>query len=49
MLYVGAIIAGSQLEPDAYQIMAEVEHEHWWFVGRRILAARIIESLALSS
>ena len=27
--------------------MAEVEDKHWWFVGRRILAARIIESLAL--
>ena len=30
-----------------YAAEAEVEHHHWWFVGRRKLFARIIKKLGI--
>src|SRR5262245_34037910 len=32
---------------ETYAAEAEIEKDHWWFVGRRALFARVIESLQL--
>lgn len=33
------------MEKETYSIEAEVEAKHWWFVGRRILIAKILSAL----
>jgi dolichyl-phosphate beta-glucosyltransferase len=37
------------LGPDEYRYMYELENYHWWFVSRRDLAVRLINSLKKSS
>ncbi|MCJ2542147.1 methyltransferase domain-containing protein [Synechococcus bigranulatus str. 'Rupite'] len=37
------------MDPKAYEQMAKLEDEHWWFVGRRRIFSRVIETLALPS
>lgn len=33
------------MNPEAYEVMARTEDEHWWFAGRRRILASIIEAL----
>jgi len=35
------------MNPAAYLEMAETESRHWWFVGRRVILTRMIETLGL--
>jgi len=35
------------MNPDAYRKMAQTEDDHWWFVGRRAIISKVIESLSL--
>jgi SAM-dependent methyltransferase len=35
------------MDADTYAVEAQVEADHWWFVGRRALFAREIEALGL--
>lgn len=35
------------MNPDAYRQMAQTEDDHWWFVGRRAILSKVIESLSL--
>lgn len=35
------------MSPEVYQKMAELEKSHWWFVARRIILRKILQSLAL--
>lgn len=35
------------MNPDAYLEMSDTEAEHWWFVGRRCILAKMIEKLDL--
>jgi protein-L-isoaspartate O-methyltransferase len=35
------------MNPEAYEVMARTEEEHWWFVGRRRILASIIRGLKL--
>lgn len=35
------------MSPDAYLEMAETQHHHWWFCGRRQILTRILRGLAL--
>jgi SAM-dependent methyltransferase len=35
------------MRQDIYQTMAEVEDEHWWFRGRRVIITRALELLKL--
>lgn len=35
------------MNPDAYLEMAETESRHWWFLGRRAILSRMMESLDL--
>ncbi len=37
------------MQPDIYRRLAEVEHRHWWFHGRRTIVASVIERLGLPS
>ncbi len=37
------------MNPAAYLEMAETEATHWWFVGRRVILAGMIEALRLPS
>lgn len=36
------------MSPEAYLEMAETEHEHWWFRGRRDVVCSILRQLALA-
>lgn len=35
------------MHPDAYKQMAEIERDHWWFVGRRKIIGTILSGLML--
>ena len=35
------------MSPDAYLEMAETQHRHWWFCGRRQILTRILQGLAI--
>ncbi|MEN9201884.1 MAG: methyltransferase domain-containing protein [Thermostichus sp. DG_1_6_bins_120] len=35
------------MDPKAYEQMAKLEDEHWWFVGRRHILCRVLETLNL--
>jgi SAM-dependent methyltransferase len=35
------------MKPEAYEIMAQTEDEHWWFAGRRKILAATIAGLGL--
>ncbi|MEN9231696.1 MAG: methyltransferase domain-containing protein [Thermostichus sp. DG02_5_bins_236] len=35
------------MDSKAYEQMAKLEDEHWWFVGRRRIFSRVIETLSL--
>jgi len=35
------------MSPDAYIEMAQIEDEHWWFTGRRVILRKILSSLSL--
>ncbi|MGQ9837647.1 MAG: class I SAM-dependent methyltransferase [Cyanobacteriota bacterium] len=37
------------MDPKAYEQMANLEDQHWWFVGRRRILSRVIETLPLPS
>lgn len=37
------------MDADYYRLIAEIEDEHWWFVGRRRILSSILESLNLST
>ncbi|MEN9224571.1 MAG: class I SAM-dependent methyltransferase [Thermostichus sp. HHBFW_bins_43] len=37
------------MDPKAYEQMANLEEEHWWFVARRYILSRVIETLPLPS
>jgi SAM-dependent methyltransferase len=37
------------MNPEAYRQMAQTEDDHWWFVGRRAIISKVIESLSLPS
>lgn len=37
------------MDPRIYQKMRAVEDEHWWFVARRRIVAKLIESLPLAA
>ncbi len=36
------------MEPDAYQLMRQIEDEHWWFVARRKIIGALLDRLQLS-
>lgn len=36
------------MEPDTYLLMRELEDEHWWFVARRKIIRKLLETLGLS-
>jgi SAM-dependent methyltransferase len=36
------------MNPEAYAEMAETEHRHWWFRGRRVIIASALRRLGLS-
>jgi SAM-dependent methyltransferase len=36
------------MDPEAYAEMAETEHRHWWFRGRRVIIASALRQLGLS-
>jgi SAM-dependent methyltransferase len=36
------------MSPEAYLEMAETEHEHWWFRGRRDVLCSVLRQLALA-
>lgn len=35
------------MQPEAYEIMAETEDQHWWFVGRRRIISSVLAGLRL--
>ncbi|CAL1241845.1 class I SAM-dependent methyltransferase [Candidatus Methylocalor cossyra] len=36
------------MSPEIYEIMAQTEGEHWWFVGRRRILAGVIKDMGLA-
>lgn len=35
------------MNPDAYRLMAQTEQTHWWYVGRRAIIRKVLETLDL--
>ncbi len=35
------------MEPDTYELMRQIEDEHWWFVARRNIIGALLRRLRL--